>query len=189
MTTSVNRGRLSGYVLIITGALGLLASAMLTIDRIKLLQDPLFRPGCSIDGVLSCGSIMESKQGAVFGFPNPLLGIAAFSVVIVTGVLVSGGVPLPRWYWTGLAIGSLAGLALIVFLIHASLFDIHALCLWCMLVWSIMPIVLATAVSGALGERATQQVNQLLAGLVLLWYIVVIALIATQFWDYWSSRF
>lgn len=76
-----------------------------------------------------------------------------------------------------------------IFLIYSSLFVIHALCLWCMLVWTIMPIVLATAVAAALGERATQQVKQLLAALVLLWYIVVLTLIAVQFWDYWSSKF
>lgn len=188
METVANR-RPSGIVLIVVGALGLLAAAMLTIDKIKLLEDPSFRPGCSIDGVLSCGSIMESPQGSVFGFPNPLLGLVAFTVVIVTGVLAAGGVALPRWYWTGLAIGSAAGLALIVFLIHASLYDIHALCLWCMLVWTIQPIVLAVSTAGALGERATLQVKQGLAALVLIWYIVVITLIATQFWDYWSSKF
>ncbi|WP_147291086.1 vitamin K epoxide reductase family protein [Tsukamurella paurometabola] len=188
MATVENR-RPSGAVLIVTGALGLLASAMLTIDRIKLLQDPSFRPGCSIDGVLSCGSIMESAQGAVFGFPNPLLGLVAFTVVIVTGVLTAGGVPLPRWYWTGLAVGSAAGLVLLMYLIHASLYDIRALCLWCMLVWTVQPVVTAVATAGALGERATLQVKQGLAALVLVWYIVVITLIATAFWDYWSSKF
>lgn len=127
--------------------------------------------------------------GLAVRVPNPLIGIASFSVVIVAGVLAAGGVALPRWFWTGLSLGSVAGIALIVFLIYSSLFEIHALCLWCMLVWTIMPIVLATSVAAALGTKATQQVRQLLAALVLLWYIVVITLIAVQFWDYWSSKF
>ncbi|BDD82602.1 membrane protein [Tsukamurella pulmonis] len=188
MSTTENR-RTTGILLLVTGVLGLLASAMLTIDKIKILEDPNFVPGCSLDPTISCGSVMQSWQGSVFGFPNPLIGIASFSVVIVAGVLTLGGVALPRWFWTGLAIGSAAGLALVIFLIYSSLFVIHALCLWCMLVWTIMPIVLATAVAAALGERATQQVKQLLAALVLLWYIVVLTLIAVQFWDYWSSKF
>lgn len=181
--------RTTGILLLVTGVLGLLASAMLTIDKIKLLEDPNFVPGCSFDPTISCGSVMQSWQGSVFGFPNPLIGIAAFSVVIVAGVLAVGGVALPRWFWTGLAIGAAAGLALVIFLIYSSLFVIHALCLWCMLVWTIMPIVLATAVAAALGPKATQQVKQGLAALVLLWYIVVLTLIAVQFWDYWSSKF
>ncbi|AUN40657.1 vitamin K epoxide reductase family protein [Tsukamurella tyrosinosolvens] len=181
--------RTTGILLLVTGVLGLLASAMLTIDKIKLLEDPNFVPGCSLDPTISCGSVMQSWQGSVFGFPNPLIGIASFSVVIVAGVLALGGVDLPRWFWTGLAIGAAAGIALVIFLIYSSLFVIHALCLWCMLVWTIMPIVLATAVAAALGPKATQPVKQGLAALVLLWYIVVLALIGVQFWDYWSSKF
>ena len=188
MAITENR-RITGILLLVTGALGLLASVSLTIDKIKILEDPNFKPGCSIDPTISCGSVMNSWQGSLFGFPNPLIGIGAFSVVIVAGVLALGGVALPRWFWTGLALGSTAGIALIVFLIYSSLFEIHALCLWCMLVWTIMPIVLATAVAAALGAKATQQVRQLLAALVLLWYIVVITLIAVQFWDYWSTKF
>ncbi|CAM3782090.1 vitamin K epoxide reductase family protein [Tsukamurella ocularis] len=181
--------RTTGILLLVTGVLGLLASAMLTIDKIKLLEDPNFVPGCSLDPTISCGSVMQSWQGSVFGFPNPLIGIASFSVVIVAGVLALGGVDLPRWFWIGLAIGAAAGIALVVFLIYSSLFVIHALCLWCMLVWTIMPIVLATAVAAALGPKATQPVKQGLAAAVLLWYIVVLALIGVQFWDYWSSKF
>ncbi|GAA1084205.1 vitamin K epoxide reductase family protein [Tsukamurella spumae] len=188
MATTENR-RTTGILLLVTGALGLLASVTLAIDKIKILQDPNFKPGCSIDPTISCGSVMQSWQGSLFGFPNPLIGIAAFSVVIVAGVLALGGVALPRWFWAGLALGSTAGIALIVFLIYSSLFRIHALCLWCMLVWSIMPIVLATSVAAALGPRATQSVKQGLAALVLLWYIVVLTLIGVQFWDYWSTKF
>ncbi len=188
MATTENR-RITGILLLVTGVLGLLASAMLTIDKIRILEDPNFVPGCSLDPTISCGSVMQSWQGSLFGFPNPLIGIASFSVVITAGVLALGRVALPRWFWTGLALGAAAGLALVVFLIYSSLFVIHALCLWCMLVWTIMPIVLAAAVAAALGPKATQQVKQALAALVLLWYIAVIALITIQFWDYWSSKF
>jgi len=44
----------------------------------------------------------------VFGPPNPLYGVIAFTLVLVTGVLAVGGVRLPRWYWVGLMIGTAA---------------------------------------------------------------------------------
>lgn len=94
VSTTENR-RTTGILLLVTGVLGLLASAMLTIDKIKILEDPNFVPGCSLDPTISCGSVMQSWQGSVFGFPNPLIGIASFSVVIVAGVLTLGGVALP----------------------------------------------------------------------------------------------
>ncbi len=36
---------------------------------------------------MSCGSVMTTPQASLLGFPNPLLGIAGFTVVVVTGVL------------------------------------------------------------------------------------------------------
>ena len=59
----------------ITGAAGLLASWVITIDKFKLLEDPNFMPGCSLNPVVSCGNIMKSDQASAFGFPNPMLGL------------------------------------------------------------------------------------------------------------------
>ena len=70
-------------------------------------------PSCSINPVLSCGSVMVTPQASAFGFPNPLIGIVAFTVVLVTGVLALAKVALPRWYWAGLATGTLLGVAFI----------------------------------------------------------------------------
>lgn len=70
MATTENR-RTTGFLLIITGVLGLLASAMLTIDKIRILEDPNYVPGCSLDPTISCGSVMQSWQGSLFGFPTP----------------------------------------------------------------------------------------------------------------------
>ena len=69
---------------------------------------------------------------------NPMLGIAAFSVVIVTGVLAVAGVRLPRWYWAGLAGGTRLGAVFVHWLIYQSLYEIGALCPYCMVVWAAM---------------------------------------------------
>ncbi|MGW4391650.1 vitamin K epoxide reductase family protein, partial [Streptomyces sp. NPDC004685] len=66
-------------LLVITGAAGLLAAWVITIDKFKLLEDPNFTPGCSLNPVVSCGNIMKSDQASVFGFPNPMLGLAAYA--------------------------------------------------------------------------------------------------------------
>ena len=54
-----------------------LASLTLTVEKIELLIDPSYVPSCSINPVLSCGSVMVTHQASVFGFPNPLIGIVA----------------------------------------------------------------------------------------------------------------
>ena len=46
------------------GVLGLLAAWALTVDKVRLLQDPAFVPPCSISAVVNCGSVMQSFRCA-----------------------------------------------------------------------------------------------------------------------------
>ncbi|NED61411.1 hypothetical protein G3I15_10805, partial [Streptomyces sp. SID10244] len=89
-----------------------------------LFLDPSYRPSCSLNPVLSCGSVMVTDQAAFFGFPNPYIGIAAFAVVVVIGVQSVARIDLPRWFWAGLALGSAAGVVFIHYLIFQSLYRI-----------------------------------------------------------------
>ena len=108
----------SALWVLIAGVVGLTAAVTLTIEKIELLENPAYVPSCSINPVLSCGSVMVTPQAAAFGFPNPLIGIVAFSVVVVSGVLAVAKVPLPRWYWAGLAVGTALGVVFIHWLIY-----------------------------------------------------------------------
>lgn len=86
--------RRMAWLYVIGGAIGLLAAAVLLLEKVALLEDPTYVPSCSINPILSCGSIMQASQAEAFGFPNPLIGVAAFPVVITTGVaLLAGDVP------------------------------------------------------------------------------------------------
>jgi uncharacterized membrane protein len=38
-------------------------------------------PSCSINPILSCGSVMTTPEAEAFGIPNLLIGIAGFAVV------------------------------------------------------------------------------------------------------------
>ncbi len=99
----------SAVWVLIAGAVGLAAALTLTIEKIEILINPDYVPSCSINPVLSCGSVMITPQASAFGFPNPLIGIVSFTIVLVTGVLAVAKVRLPRWYWGGLAVGTLLG--------------------------------------------------------------------------------
>ena len=105
----VHVGRLSALWVLIAGVVGLSSALALTIEKVELLKNPAYVPTCSLNPVLSCGSVMVTPQAAVFGFPNSLIGIVSFTVVLVTGVLAVARVQLPRWYWAGLAVGTLLG--------------------------------------------------------------------------------
>lgn len=180
--------RATGVVTLVLGVIGFIASATLTIERIELLIDPSYRPSCSINPVLSCGSVMVTEQARLFGFPNPLIGIAAFAVIIVTGVLATGRVALPRWYWLGQTICLALGFVFVNWLAFESLYRIGALCPYCMVVWTVTPILLILSAGRLFGDSyRSRDLRGWLWVLLPLWYAIVIVAIGIQFWDYWST--
>jgi uncharacterized membrane protein len=181
----------SAWVLLIGGLAGWLASVTLTIERFKLFTDPGYKPSCSINPILSCGSVMATDQAAKFGFPNPIIGIVGFSVVVTLGVLSVAGVRFPRWIWGGLWLGIVLGVAFICWLIFQSLYRINALCPYCIVVWAIITPLLAVVTDqlwgpsrGPLGVLAEWRWT-----LVALFYAVVLLLVFLRFQDYWLSLF
>ncbi|WP_285657263.1 vitamin K epoxide reductase family protein [Actinomycetospora sp. NBRC 106375] len=127
--------RAAGAVLLVGGLVGAVVALVLLLDKIALLENPAFVPSCSIDPVLSCGTIMKTWQASLLGFPNPVLGLLTFPVAAAMGALALGGVALPRWAWWSLQAGTTLGLLLIHWLIVQSLVVIGALCPWCMVAW------------------------------------------------------
>jgi len=181
---------LSAWWVLIAGVSGLGASMALTIDKFKLLANPTYVPSCNINPIVSCGSVMNTPQAAALGFPNPLLGIIGFTVVLVTGVLAVAKVTLPQWYWIGLSFGTLVGAVMVHWLIFQSLYRIGALCPYCMVVWAItvpLLVVLLTIVSRDRGGALARVAYQWRWSIVTLWFTAVFLMIMVRFWDYWST--
>ena len=183
--------RASALWVLIAGVVGLAAAITLTIEKIEILINPDYVPSCSINPVLSCGSVMITPQASAFGFPNPLIGIVSFTVVVVTGVLAVAKVRLPRWYWGGLAIGTLLGVGFIHWLVFQSLYRIGALCPYCMVVWAVtipLLVVLASiALQPQLENGVARFIHQWRWSLVTLWFTALILMILVRFWNYWST--
>ncbi|ANE78219.1 hypothetical protein A7U43_01685 [Mycobacterium adipatum] len=176
----VHVGRLSALWVLIAGVVGLSSALALTIEKVELLKNPAYVPTCSLNPVLSCGSVMVTPQAAVFGFPNSLIGIVSFTVVLVTGVLAVARVQLPRWYWAGLAVGTLLGTVFVHWLIYQSVFTIGALCLYCMVVWSmtipLLVVVTTIAVQPQRGNAVLRGLHTWRWSIVALWFTAVILL-------------
>ncbi|RDG38708.1 vitamin K epoxide reductase family protein [Streptomyces corynorhini] len=191
---TVGGGRAFALLLIITGAAGVLAAWVITIDKFKLLEDPNFTPGCSLNPVVSCGNIMKSAQASVFGFPNPMLGLVTYSVVVFVGVGLLAGARYRGWFWRGLHAGTLFGVGFCTWLQYQSLYSINSLCLWCCLAW-VATIVMFWYVTshnirtGVLPapswlRRFLDEFTWLLPAL----HIGIIGmLILTRWWDFWTG--
>jgi uncharacterized membrane protein len=186
--------RASAWWILIAGVIGLIASGTLTVEKIELLLNPAYVPSCNLNPIVSCGSVMTTPQASALGFPNSLIGIGAFAVVTVTGVLAVTKVPLPRWYWVGMTLGTLSAAGFVHWLIYQSLYRIGALCPYCMVVWAAtisLLVVVASIAFGPSGEHRGGVVARELYhwrwSIATLWFTVVFLLIVVRFWTYWST--
>ena len=176
--------KLLPWLLLVGGALGLTAAVVLTVEKIALLRDPAYVPSCSINPILSCGSVMTKPQAEVFGFPNSLLGIAGFAVVTTIGAALLAGASFRRWFWLGLQAGVTFGVVFVHWLIFQSLYRIQALCPYCMAVWAVtVPIFWYVTLRNINVAVVTRYHSVVLT----IWTVVLLTLIGEQFWHYWKT--
>jgi uncharacterized membrane protein len=132
-----DRPKIFGAVLVIAGLAGLTAAYNLSLDKVTVILSPGATLNCNVSILVECGKNLGSWQGSLFGFPNPLIGLGGFSVVLLVGIAVLSGVRYPRWWWVAFSIGVMGAFAFITFLIISSVYVINTLCLWCALVWTV----------------------------------------------------
>ncbi|MGV9665740.1 vitamin K epoxide reductase family protein [Nocardia niigatensis] len=184
-------GPRSAWPLLLGALIGWAASATLLVEKFKLLTEPGYKPICSIDQTLSCSTVMESPTASMFGFPNPIIGVVGFSVAVTIGVLAVCGISMPRWFLGSLWFGLLLGVGAICYLVWDAVFEIRALCPWCMVVWTVTPALLAI-VTYMLWGRSRGLLQILVEWrwtLVAVFYAVVILIVYIQFQSYWNSKF
>lgn len=121
--------------LILAGVVGWIAAFALTIEKFHLLENPGTSASCDFSVVVQCGANLDSPQGSVFGFPNPLLGLTGWVAPIVVGVAVLAGARLARWFWWLFWAGVLFAFGFVLWLIGQSIFVLGTLCPWCMVTW------------------------------------------------------
>ncbi|MFE4970881.1 vitamin K epoxide reductase family protein [Kitasatospora sp. NPDC056651] len=193
----VGASRALALLLFLGGLVGLAASAVLTFDKLRILENPSYVPSCNINPVISCGSVMRTEQAEVFGFPNPLLGLAAFGALAAIGAGLLAGAAYRRWFWLALNAGTAVGVVFVHWLIDQALYDIGALCPYCMVVWATVVVLfwyttlhnLRTGVIPA-GPRLRVVAGEAARyhwALPVLWAAVIALLVLNRFWYYWST--
>lgn len=185
------------FVLLIGGIIALFSATILIVEKVRILSNPEAQLGCDLNPIVACGPVINTWQASVFGFPNPVLGLIGFSVVAVIGGAILAGATFKRWFWLGLQTGVIFGMGLIFWLQYQSIFNIGALCPYCMVVWSMMiPIFWYTTLynfyhghikTPAKLKKVLSFVYKHHADILIVWYLAIVAVILNQFWYYWST--
>jgi uncharacterized membrane protein len=188
------------WILVVTGIVGLICSFIISLDKMKLLENPSFQPACDLNPIVACGSVMKSAQGSAFNFPNPWLGLAAFAVLLTVGVAILAGAKFKRWFWQGLLAGCALGLAFAYWLLWESVYRIHALCPYCLTVdvvvittsWYVLQYNLKTGniklPKGKVFAAGQKFIRRHHLDILILWFIVLIAIILNHFWYYFGQH-
>ena len=128
MTVSEARRLPLAIVLISTGAIGWYASFALMVDKIAVLLNPQADLDCNISVIVQCGINLDSWQGAILGFPNPILGLAGFVAPIAVGVALLAGASFARWFLIALNIGVAGAFGFCLWLAYQSILNLATLC-------------------------------------------------------------
>jgi len=179
------------WSLMSAGVVGLLASFLLAVETINYIRDPKAPLSCSINPIVNCSSVIDTPQGEVLGFMNPLIGVVGFSMLIMFGLALLYKAKFSELIWSGAQAGALLGVVFVHWLIYSSVYVLGSLCPYCMTVWVVtiwigLHITTYNLKSGLFGNGPTvKKINKFLEQnhlLVLpIWYALIIALIINHF--------
>lgn len=172
--------------LVFAGVVGWWAAFSLTMERFHQLMNPGAAASCDFSVLVQCSTNLESAQGSVFGFPNPIIGLAAWIAPIVVGTALLAGARFARWFWALFWVGFAFALTFVIWLISQSLFVLSTLCPWCMVTWSVVipsffVVTLHVLREGVIPrERVREIADRLMAWVPLMTIVafVVVAVIA-----------
>jgi uncharacterized membrane protein len=190
-------GKRFAWTLILSGILGWIAAFTLTLERIHVATNPDATLSCDLNPFISCKSVMLTEQARLLGFPNPLIGLAAFVFPIAVGAAILAGAKFALWFWRIFATGITMGFLFVLWLWVQSTFVINVLCPYCMLAWVAMVPLFWTVILFLIREGVIDSPIRL-AGFfdrayerVWLWALATDLLIATiiivRFWSYWPA--
>lgn len=120
-------------IIIFFSITGFLSSMVLQIEKIHLLENPDIKLSCSINTTFNCASVMKSWQSEIFGFSNPLLGIAGYSITGVIGFYFLLHKKNIRLFKFGLFFGGIGAFIFSYWLLYQSVFVIHSICPYCLI--------------------------------------------------------
>lgn len=184
------------YIFIVASIIGLLASFVLTYDKIHYLKNPSYVPSCNINPIISCGSVMKTQQADLLGVPNTLFGIAGFSTLLILGLVTVSGSKIHKRLWQLVNIVVAIGFSFFIYLFFEGVYRIHAICPYCFAVWLVMPPVLLYTTlynlqAGNIRLGLSHKIRVFLLRFhwefLTIWYVIFFGILLTHFWYYWKT--
>lgn len=185
------------YILVVCSLLGLLASFMLTYDKIQVLKNPNYDPACNINPIFSCGSVMKTEQASLLGVPNTIFGLMGFTALLTFSILLAAKTKFDKWIWQAAQAASILGVIFMHYLFFQGVFRINAICPWCFLTWIVtIPIfIFLTSYNLESGnitlpskyKKLVTWITNNSVNILIFWYTAILLILLQHFWYYWQT--
>jgi len=127
-----HKQRLIYGITAIGGAIGLVASFLETLEYQELLKNAHTVLTCDLNSVFSCSSVLNAWQSKVFGFPNSLLCMVFFTLMLGTALARLTGSFLVKKLRLTMQGFALFFLCFGLWFLWQSTYHIRALCILCL---------------------------------------------------------
>lgn len=182
-------------VMLLFGIAGLASAFTLTVEKFHLMANPDAVLSCSFNIVLNCATVMETWQASVFGFPNSLIGLIGYSVVVTVAMAGLARVQFAKWFLVTAQVFYLFGALFAYWLFFQSVYVIQVLCPWCLVVTFATTIIFASLTHynlrrNTFGFKGDMQkkIERFLVGdydklLTAVWIVLLVSLVFLKFGD------
>jgi uncharacterized membrane protein len=121
-------------VVAVFATVGLMASLVLSVEKLQLLEHPNAALSCSVNSVLNCATVMNTPEASLFGFPNSFIGMMAYSVLLTVAITELFGTRHKRSFMALLQLGVTVEIIFAYWLFLYSVYVIQVLCPFCLMV-------------------------------------------------------
>lgn len=123
----------SFYGAILAGSfVGLTASFLQTLEKLQLAENASKPLVCDINSVFSCSDVLNSWQSSVMGFPNSIMCMFIFTVLLTIGIAGLAGSKLSKSFRLGAQALALGVLVFGLWYLSQTIFVVNALCIYCL---------------------------------------------------------
>lgn len=181
--------------MLVAATAGWIAALTLSIEKYHLLMNPDAVLSCSFNLVFNCGTVMQTWQASIFGFPNSLIGVTLYPAAIAFAIIALSKVVLPRSILITAQVLALLGAIFAYWLFFQSVYVIQVLCPWCLVVTFVTTLILSSITHYNLHENTfnlSKELNKKVQAftasgydklVTASWIALLIALVILKFGD------
>lgn len=148
------------YLMLTTGAgIGLIAAFLQTIEKLILIENKNATLPCNFNDVFNCSTVLSAPQSSLFGFPNSLICIMIFTLLLTVGIVGMTKSRLSRQFLYGIQALALFMLTFALWFLLTSTYIIGAICVFCLVCFG--GLLLINAALWRLNFSTSSEMNRL----------------------------